>query len=481
MQIPVKKVNKILVVRPDAIGDMVLTLPCVRMIKKQYPEAQVSVLASPYNAQIIKNEEYIDEIIYDWFKTDRVKGTVDFIKYIFFIRRQKFDVVIHYYSETPQVWLTFFAGIKYQIGDKAKIGLWPVFRKYGVFLKTFDQTKHVVEYNFQLLKSLGIELNEYIKLEINPGQENKERGREILKEGGRRAGVPLVGIQVGVGFGNKTISPEKFAAFIEALRKEIDVDICLTGHSKKEHLARDIIKNKLKMPIIDLVGKTTLPELMGVLAQYDLYAGVDTGPFHLAAALGVPQLAIFPTRKVKPTRWAPWRNRHLIVRESRYCKFYCPHEGCRMTVCSDKIDVDGMVEKAKRILNGEGFVNSRNQLVYWFQNSMNIMILYDKKTEKKAKEYFSTLSKNNFYVDLALVNDKKIYNRLIEKDINIIHNISGKRKLYLLFLRLIVSLKLFNPPLIVYGQVVEKTKEKIVMKYKECFENMFFSVNKRVR
>ena len=464
------KINKILIVRPDALGDMVLTLPCIRVIKKKHPHIKISILASPYNAKIIKNEDYIDEIILDKFKTGEAQGYLGFFKYISFIRNYNFDAVIHFYSETPQVWLTILAGIRYQLGDKAKLGLWPIFRKYGSFLKTFDQTKHVVEYNFQLMRSLGIDLDPEIKLSLSTDQKAEIAGIKILNENGRRETVPLVGVQIGVGFGNRPITPDKYAKFINKLRDDLDVDVCITGNSEKEFKAAGIFKDMVAGSVIDLMGKTSLPELVAVIKSYDVFIGVDTGPFHMAAALGVPQVAIFPSRKVKPTRWAPWRNRHLIIRESQSCDLFCPHEGCAYDICSDNIKIEQMVDKVKRVLAGEGFVRSEDQFRYWFKKAMSILVLYNDKTESSAKKYAGLLKEAGIRVNLMSIKTKNIYSKLIEYDVTIIHNFSKKRKLFLFFWSLMVSLKLFNPPLIVNEEGLVDNVQKIAFEYKKRFE-----------
>ncbi|NBV42410.1 lipopolysaccharide heptosyltransferase family protein, partial [bacterium] len=282
--LPFDRIKKILIVRPDALGDMMLTLPAIRAIRDRFPDRHIAVLASPYNAQLIRHLDWIDEIILDWKRAGKIKGWRDRLHYIRELRLQKFDLAVHFYSETDTVWTMVAAGIPYHIGDKAKIGLWPVFRKYGSFLKTFDQTMHVVAYNFQLLKSLGIELNSDVKLNFQVTDEMKRQASTLLKAGGRREGVPLVGIQIGVGAGNRPIEPEKYAQFIDELRRIRDVDVCMTAFSDKEKAFKDRVLAAVKSPVI-VLEKTTMDQLLGVISSYDCFVSVDTGPFHIAASL----------------------------------------------------------------------------------------------------------------------------------------------------------------------------------------------------
>lgn len=126
--------KRILIVRPDAIGDMVLTIPCMIAIKRQYPDAHITVLASPYNARILMPlPPFVDEIVYDWFRTGKIKTWRDRLAYIRYIRSKRFDVAIHFYSETQTVWTCALAGIPVHLGDRAKLGLLPVFWRHGRF------------------------------------------------------------------------------------------------------------------------------------------------------------------------------------------------------------------------------------------------------------------------------------------------------------------------------------------------------------
>ena len=457
-------VHRILIIRPDAIGDMVLTLPAIAAIKRQYPNSHITLMASPYNAAVLDPKPaYIDEILLDWFKLGKAEGTRGFWKYVRFLRSQKFDLAIHFYSETNTAWVCYFAGIPYHIGDTAKLGLWPVFRKHGVFLKTFDQTKHVMEYNFQLLRPLGVRLEEQPQFRLDVSDVNRQCAIDLLRQAGRRPGVPLIGVQIGVGFGNRPIEPEKYAEFMTQLSQSMDVDFCVIPHTDREKQFRDRLRAATSASILNIEG-TTIGELIGLISYYDLFVSVDTGPFHIASSLGVPQLAIFPSKKVKPTRWAPWRNRHFIVRESRICPHFCPHEGCPLTVCSDAIQVADMADKAVRLLAGDGVTSAEDQFPYWFTRSMTVLIVYE---TEDAERYRGRLAVDGIHSYILRFDDPNLKDKLVEWDITIIHNLSGKRRWRLWWIARRASLQLFNPPLLVNGPGWD---DDLIARYKARFE-----------
>lgn len=458
-------IKRVLIVRPDAIGDMVLTLPAIAALRRQYPHLHITLLGSRYTYDLVAPTGLFDDILIDKCRTGEARGWRGFWRYVREIRQMRFDAVIHFYSETPEVWLTVFAGIRYQIGDKAKLGLWPIFRKYGTFLKTFDQTKHVVEYNFQLLQAFGITMAPDTPLVPMLSPQHKSDGYHALIKAGWDGQQKIVGFHLGVGGGNKAISVLKFITTITTLH-DAGYAICFTGHSAKECSDRDILVAQLPFPVLDLVGKTNLGALAGALSHWDLYIGVDTGPFHLAASMGVPQVAIFPTRRVKPLRWGPWQNRHELVREAHQCPHFCPHQACPLTVCSDALNETDIITKARRVLAGSGYTG-KDQFALWFRHSMAVLILQNKQTMAAAMDLRTQLRGLGIRADIADVQDKALAAKILAQDSTIIHNLTGRSRLRLFWLCQRMALQLFNPPLLVHGT---KTMTDPIATYKRLFE-----------
>ena len=467
--VPIQRIQRVLIVRPDAIGDMVLTVPCIRAIKAAYPHWHITVLASPYNSRIVRHIPEIDDILLDWKRNGKINSFWDKLHFIRYLRSRKFDLAIHFYSETETVWPCVFAGIPYHIGDTAKIGLWPVFRKYGTFLKTFDQTKHVVEYNFQLLRALGISLDPESKIDIPLPPGESERAELLLTQEGRRSGVPLIGIQIGVGYGNRPIEPEKYAEYINALRQKTDLDVWVSPYSEKEKVFTARFLSHLNGPAL-VIPDTPITTLMGLISHSDVFVSVDTGPFHLGVGLGVPMLAIFPSRKVKPTRWAPWRNRHFVVRESQTCSYFCPHEGCVRTICSDNIRVTDMVDKTLALLDGKGVQSASDQFNLWFRASMSVLLLEDIQSTYLASQFEHELKTQGIRVIRRDVLAPNLFEALVENDVTIIHNFSRKRRFYVALRARLVSLKLFNPPVVINQIWTVKHPDSIPNRYRRAFE-----------
>ena len=125
-----------------------------------------------------------------------------------------------------------------------------------------------------------------------------------------------------------------------------------------------------------------------------------------------------------------------------------------------------MVKKSLTLLKEGGVETPKDQFDYWFKQSMTVLILEDEKTAQTAANLADQLSKAGIRHHREPINIKNLYDRLIEKDITVIHNLTSKRKLYIGSVCRIVSLKLFNPPLIINESLESESLENKSMESK---------------
>ncbi len=458
-------IKKILVVRSDAIGDMVLTLPAIKAIKEKFPDAQLTVLASPANAQLLPYCPFVDAVILK----KEGRGIKKVWGYFKLFRQHSFDLVIHYSVRDYIVWPSWLTS-KYHVGDKAHLIFWPIFRKLGVFYRNHNRTNHVLDYNFEILKKLGIKKATDTKLELSVPQDIKDDGKALLRQAGVDIHKPVIGIHCGVGFGNKAIEAGKYVSFIQEALNQHDVQFVLTGYTEKEKEAISYILEHCSESV-SYVETKTLDELLGVLSHYSVYISVDTGPFHIAASLGIPMLAIFPTKRVKPVSWGPLGTRHFVVRANRRCLHDCPHQGCPYTVCSDDISVRDMLEKFKALLVGQGVSDVGDQLVYWFKESLHTLVVYDDDTKEDADVLCKSLHEWGFYAIKTRKVDLKI---LRENDISIIRNLTIKKKLRFFYLAQRANKFLHHPPLCDHSREGVSSEAEWVNRYKKMFHLRLF-------
>jgi ADP-heptose:LPS heptosyltransferase len=288
----IKNFKNILIIRPDALGDMVLTLPAIHAVRKHFPDAKITVLARPYTRPLLENHPDVDQIIYDY----------DFKKY-------NFDLSINFYNEFKDTFATFKAGIPYRIGDSSRILIgW--MNNLRVFRHFDNPNRHEIEFNFDLLAPLGIkEAPDKPQIIIDPAALAK--ARTMLNSIGVKPGDRLAGLQVGAKT-SRVWNPAGFAGVADWLKKEKSYKVILLGGTEDKDRA-DTINALLDTPIPSLVGGLNIPELIAVISLLNFYLGMDTGPSQIAAALNIPMVMLFLNPKARPARWGPYKVRSLTV------------------------------------------------------------------------------------------------------------------------------------------------------------------------
>ena len=325
---------KILLLKPDAIGDDVLITPVITALKNKYPDSELVVMAEERALPIFENHPKVGRVIRDYlYKKER-----SFWSILKEIKKEKFDLVINYRDEGNYALLTLLSGAPLRVGDKSKILFGWIYNK-GVFLpwKKLWST-HQVIINLLLLGKLSI-TEKNIDTEIYTNQIAKEKIEHLLKDKGITEKDLLIGIHPGTGSGNKAYYPEGYAKGAEELIKKTSAKIILLGGGEKDEKLGQIITEKCSLPIINLIGKTDILELIALIKKLKIYIGVDSGPMHIASALKVPIAFISPSKSIKPERWGPWNSKYLMIREAKKCPLEkCDPGTCQENYCIEAID-----------------------------------------------------------------------------------------------------------------------------------------------
>ncbi|MCX5750935.1 MAG: glycosyltransferase family 9 protein [Candidatus Saganbacteria bacterium] len=335
---------KILLLKPDALGDDLLISPVITALKQKFPQSHLAVMAEAQALPIFENHPAVDDVIRDYlFKREK-----PFLQILKETRDKKFDLIINYREEGRYALLTLLSGTKLRVGDKSKILVGWIYNK-GVFLNWPSLcSKHRVETNLMLLKNLGI-LTTDLDTRIYTTKEAQLKTKEILRSKGILEQDFLIGIHTATGSANKPYSPEKFALVAKELQKIKNAKIVLIGGGKKDQLAAEkIIKSVPEA--INLVGNPLL-ELFALIERLQLFIGVDSGPMHVAAAQKVPIVCIFPSKQQKPENWHPWKAKYVLVRNADACPLTkCDPSTCKDSYCVDAIEPEVIVAAARTLI-----------------------------------------------------------------------------------------------------------------------------------
>lgn len=309
-----KRNKRILIVRPDRIGDVVLSTPLPREIKKTYPNSFIAVMLRNYTKDIYLNNPYVDEII---LIDDYDDGSIEtFWKKVNEIKKYKFTHSLTLFPTERLNYLLFFAGIPYRVGVGHKLYQFLTFTRY-VSRNKYIPLRHEADYCMDLARKIGV-VTENLDTEIFLTVEEKNNAIELRNNlvNGKKF---LIGIHITSGNSAPNWTSAAYKELIEAIIDSNDFQIVITDNKIPDPLAN------LKNVFYPNINKS-LRESIITFSALDLLISSSTGPMHLCAALKVKTLSMFcPLTACSPKLWGPLGNENRILLPSEnYCSNKCP-------------------------------------------------------------------------------------------------------------------------------------------------------------
>jgi heptosyltransferase II len=299
---------KILIRATNWVGDAIMALPALRAVRTRFPDAEITILARPYVAAIYENQQVCDSTMF-------VENTRDIVGEL---RARKFDAALLFQNAFEAAWIAWRAGIPERIGY-ARDGRRLLLTKAVAVPKPGEIPTHEQYYYLELLRRAGwlesLPSETFIKLGVP--EENRQRAAEFLLTAGLKPDSFRIAIGAGASYGSaKCWPPDRFAELANRLQAQTQADVILFGTSAEAAVSSAIAAGMNHRPI-DLTGKTSINDLPALLSQCHLFIGNDSGAMHVAAAVGLPVVAVFgPT---DPFGTAPVTPRCSIVQERPYC------------------------------------------------------------------------------------------------------------------------------------------------------------------
>lgn len=349
-----RHIKKILIIKLCCIGDILFTTPSIRALRKGFPEAHLAYLVGSWSKEIIEDNPNLDEIIvYDspQHSSIRWRSYIRTLKCLQKLRRGKFDLVVIFHRTPFSSFFAFLAGIPYRIGfDYAGRG------RFLTQRVLFDSGKHEVDRYLDVVYSLGIKsAGKATEMKVMP--EEKSYAWNILRDNGVKAEDEVIGVLAGGGKNpgasmlTKRWSPQKFSQLADRMIEKYKVKIVFIGGSGDEDVVKEVMSG-MRNNSINLVGRTNFKQLAAVLKRCELFIGGDSGPLHIAAAVGTPTIGIFGPSD--PKLVAPRGKNHLTIWKNVSCSpCYRPdtvlsekdfskcHEGTLR--CMEKITVEDIL------------------------------------------------------------------------------------------------------------------------------------------
>jgi ADP-heptose:LPS heptosyltransferase len=332
---------RILISRIDRIGDVVLSTPVPREIKKAHPDSFVSVLVRKYTRDIYVNNHQVDEIIL--FDGEEDKNPKSFWELVREIKKYKFTHAFMLLPNERLNWILFFSGIPTRIGVGHKLYQFLSFSKY-VDRKKYIPLRHEADYCLDMVRKIGIDPKN-IEPEIFLSNEELVKRDEIRKKIAPNC-ESLIGINTTSGKSSPNLRLYEYKKLIELLSEEKNNRVAVMDNNPS-----DEIKN-LKNVVYPNLG-LSLRESIINFSSLDLLVSASTGPMHICAALKVPTISMFcPLPACSPKLWGPLGNKsEIILPEKNYCSNVCRGDPHICNFSGDGgIDSNKVYEKVKFFL-----------------------------------------------------------------------------------------------------------------------------------
>ena len=332
--------KRILVATVNWLGDAILTTPVFKALKERYPDSYVAVMAPERVADVYRNNPNIDDVIIfdEKNKQKRFKKKIEFIR---ILKEKKFDTVYLIHRSLTRALVCYFAGIKERIG-------------YSRLKTSFILTKrisapnipvHRQEYYLNLFTQTGIIVKDNIPHVVIP-ENIREKVKDSLKKQKTQYKY-LVGINPSANWDLKRWPKEKFAQLADRLSTELNCGVFFIGAKQDEKVIRAVTRSMNQTPY-NLCGQTNIKELAAYVESMDLFISNDSGPAHLAAALGTKTLALFGPTSTQIT--SPKGKKVTLLQTNVGCKIPCYDLMCKENICMKRILVTEVFEKAKALL-----------------------------------------------------------------------------------------------------------------------------------
>ncbi|MBI2870085.1 MAG: glycosyltransferase family 9 protein [Candidatus Omnitrophica bacterium] len=340
-------IKRILVVRTDRIGDVVLSTPVLKVLREELPQAHIAFLTGPATKEVLYHNPHIDElIVYD--KTGAERSWRGTLRFGLELRRKGFDTALILHTTNRAVWLAVLAGIPRRIGYARRLGRLLTHR---LSYAKPEGKKHEVDYNFDLVRLLGVDRSSRELVWIVDPAEDEAMTRRLAEAG--IAGEELIAVHPDASHVSKRWPLSKYVVLCMRLLAEGGVRrrlVLIAGPSGR-HLTQAIAREAGERAL-DWGGRLNLRELGALLKRSSFLVSNDSGPVHIAGAVGTPVVAIFGRTQpgLSKVRWGPVGERDIILQNDPGCK-PCIPDPCPIHLeCLERLTVDEVMEACNRLM-----------------------------------------------------------------------------------------------------------------------------------
>ncbi|MCB2191092.1 MAG: putative lipopolysaccharide heptosyltransferase III [Deltaproteobacteria bacterium] len=319
--------RRALIVKLGHIGDVLVTTPVISALKERWPDLAVDIVVNPGTEAMVAHNPQINRVmVLKREHTGSMAAAAWHLGFLLGLRKSKYDLCLELAEGDRGAFISWASGARLRVGFKPKKPRMRG-RAFHVLAPRWDDTHHMVEAFLGQVQALGLEPAD-TSLTFEPGPEGRAEAARLLSQAGLEPGSYAV-VHPTSRWMFKSWTHGGNAALINHLVARGLKVVLTSGPDAKELDMVEQIKALAEPGAIalDLSGRLDLYSLGGLIAQARLFAGVDSAPMHMAAALGVPVLTIFGPSGEQ--MWGPWQvPSEVVVGE-------CPEHPCGRAGCDD--------------------------------------------------------------------------------------------------------------------------------------------------
>lgn len=325
MSRPMQGVERILAVRLDAVGDVLMTEPALAALHAS--GAHVTLLTSPAAAELSPLLPSVDEVIaYEapWMKATAIPSPRTDLRLAERLRRERYDAAViftvHSQSPLPAAMLCHLAGIP----RRAAVCRENPYHLLSDWLQEDepDVERHEVQRQLHLVRSLGF-TSRRKRISLQVPADARATATATLRRAGVRLRQPWILLQPGASAPSRRYPPEYFAKAADRLAREDGWQVVVAGTQAEAALV-DEVRSRMTAPSVGLAGELSLPELAAAVSMARMLIGNNSGPAHLAAALQTPSVILYAQTNLQHMPW---------LAPSRVLQHDVPCRNCRRSVC----------------------------------------------------------------------------------------------------------------------------------------------------
>ncbi len=340
-----EKIDRILIVNVNWIGDVLFSTPAIRALRKRFPEAHIACMVVPRCKDVLELNPYLNELIlYD--EKGENKGLIGKLKLISALRARRFDCVFLFHRSLTRTLMVALSGIKERVGtDNPKRGFLLTKK-----IKPQPSDIHKVEQFLNIVKVVT-DADDGKSMELFTGKEDEDFALEFLKSNGIAGNDRFIILNPGGNWNPKRWPSENFAVLGDMLYEKYKAPIIITGAEKDTELGNKISGMMKHKPVIS-AGKTTLRQLAAIMKRASLVVSNDSGPMHIAVSQGARTIAIFgPT---DPRITGPYgEGIYTVIQKSSGkpgCEIPCYNLRCEDALCMKAVTVEDVMREAEKLL-----------------------------------------------------------------------------------------------------------------------------------